>query len=87
MRIRAWVLGYLIHTRGKEIVSGGGGDIDKKLFRAAKYSEIAKPVFQKSEGHRSLQPFGSYGTVICIYRNFTSLSFTNFSIVKFSETF
>ena len=39
--------------RRKEIVSGGGGGgggMTKESFRAAKYSKVAKAVFQKSEG-------------------------------------
>ena len=37
------------HGHRKEIVSGGGG-MTKEIFRAAKYSEIAKAVFQKVGG-------------------------------------
>ena len=39
---------------------GGGGEDDKELFRAAKYSKVAKAIFQKNMGgHATPQALGS----------------------------
>ena len=51
-----------LHGSKKKIVSGGEGGHDKEIFRAAKYSKIAKAVFQKVGWTHAPSPPGSYGT-------------------------